>query len=109
MVDTPIYYKNKRNTLESLIKFFEHGKAVLSPLEIFLEISNVCDLKCAMCPTFSELNAARFYNLKQTDRGFIDIDSGLEPVKEILQNPSEVVHQCLYGLTRDLVHVDCRI
>lgn len=42
------------------------------PLEVFLEVSNVCDLKCAMCWQFSALNTNRLTQLRTLDRGFLD-------------------------------------
>ena len=47
------YHKHRREAFESFFAFAAGEALPRYPLEIFLEVSNVCDLKCAMCPTFS--------------------------------------------------------
>ncbi|MCP4696417.1 MAG: glycosyltransferase [Gammaproteobacteria bacterium] len=71
-VQSPRYSAHKKECIQGFREFAEGGPAPSRPLEIFLEISNVCDLKCAMCPTFSELNVHRFANLRAEERGFFD-------------------------------------
>lgn len=66
------YIENKEYTLQSFYNFSQTTELPRYPLEIFLEISNVCDLKCAMCGTFSALDQWRFFHLKETERGFFD-------------------------------------
>lgn len=61
------------------------------PLEVFLEISNVCDLKCAMCPTFSGLSPNRLFSIKENERGFIDGERVLEALEPVLRR-ALVVH-----------------
>jgi len=90
------YHRFKREAFESFFNFEGGEVAPQWPIEIFLEISNVCDLKCAMCPTFSSLNPHRFSNLRNADRGFMDIDKGTEPLESLLQRAS-VVHAHGYG------------
>ena len=56
-----------------------------SPLELTLEISNLCDLKCAMCAEFSHLSSYRSKALKQQQRGFLyesDLKKGLHSTFE---------------------------
>ena len=91
------YIEKKTNAWQSFFDFAD-GKGELPkwPLEIFLEISNVCDLKCAMCPTFSAINSERFFNLKKADRGLIAIDSATEPLVNLLEH-ALVVHAFGYG------------
>ncbi len=43
-----------------------------NPLELFLEVSNLCDLRCAMCTEFSLLSAYRFNTLQSRKRGFLN-------------------------------------
>ena len=66
------------------------------PSEVFLEISNICDLKCAMCPTFSPLSPNRFKNLRSESRGLMQLDSFDENLQEILAN-ANIVHAFGYG------------
>lgn len=66
------------------------------PTEVFLEISNICDLKCAMCPTFSPLNPNRFKNLQAEYRGLMKLEAFDEHLREVLSH-ANVVHAFGYG------------
>lgn len=53
------------------------------PLEVFIEISNVCDLNCVMCAEFSAINPERTTKLRSTRRGFLketEIVARLDPI-----------------------------
>lgn len=65
-------------------------------MEVFLEVSNLCDMKCAMCPTFSELSPHRLFSIKEQERGFIDTERLLESLDEVLQR-ALIVHCFGYG------------
>jgi MoaA/NifB/PqqE/SkfB family radical SAM enzyme len=65
------------------------------PLDIFLEVSNVCDLKCIMCATFSAINPNRHNNIAGTTRGFLDY-AALQPMEENLKHALKV-HCFGYG------------
>lgn len=85
---------------ESLREFglFRSGKNLHPkwPLEVFLEISNVCDLQCAMCPTFSGVNPSRQAIQRMYQRGFMDTDAlsgSLDPIFE----HALIVHAFGYG------------
>lgn len=90
------YHHNKRETLESFLAFLRGEALPRWPLEIFLELSNVCDLKCAMCPTFSALNPHRFLALRETERGFLEAEKHLTPLTSILAHALSV-HCFGYG------------
>lgn len=66
------------------------------PLELFLEVSNICDLKCAMCPTFSPLNPKRADSIQSETRGLMDLES-FEPRLDALLRHALVVHAFGYG------------
>lgn len=91
-----IYHRHKRETFESFFEFEDGNGSPQWPVEIFLEISNICDLKCAMCPTFSSLNPHRFANLQASDRGLMDIEQDTVPLQTLLERAS-VVHAHGYG------------
>lgn len=77
------YLKEKEETIKSFMRFAEGEGMPEWPLEIFLEISNICNLRCAMCNTFSALSSARKAVIQNTQRGFMDvadITSSLEPL-----------------------------
>lgn len=85
---------------ESLHEFglFRTGQSLHPkwPLEVFLEISNVCDLQCAMCPTFSGINPSRQAIQRMYQRGFMDTDAmsgSLDPIFE----HALIVHAFGYG------------
>lgn len=92
----PQFYRDKQDMLNSFVDF-SYGKELPKwPLEIFLEISNICDFKCAMCPTFSAINPKRFSNLKKVDRGLLEISDASEPLEELLKH-ALIVHAFGYG------------
>jgi len=74
----PNYLFEKRQAITSFYTFTEGGQIPRWPLEIFLEISNVCDLKCAMCHTFSAFNPKRLFSIKKEERGFFSEYGALE-------------------------------
>jgi len=84
----------KQQALMSFVDFTNGGNLPKFPLEIFLEISNVCDLKCAMCGIFSALNQERFIRLKEEERGFFN---GKHTSLEKLLEHALLVHCFGYG------------
>jgi len=68
----------------------------LAPLELFLEVSNVCNLRCAMCPTFSAVNLHRPAAVKSQQRGYLDIKSCVTSLESILPHVLNV-HAFGYG------------
>jgi len=80
------FKQQKLETIASFCNFLEGGNHPQWPLEIFLEISNACDLKCAMCTTFSALSPNRFLKLKSSERGFLETAdySATRPVSALL-------------------------
>ena len=89
-------YGEKKETLNSFVDFSYGNELPKWPIEIFLEISNICDFKCAMCPTFSAINPKRFSNLQKKDRGILEIGDASEPLEELLKH-ALVVHAFGYG------------
>lgn len=90
------YLQEKRETIASFLEFAEGETFPLWPVEVFLEVSNICDLQCAMCPTFSALNADRFFALKREDRGVIAYDTATLPMEEVLKH-ALIIHASGYG------------
>lgn len=90
------FTQEKREAIESFLGFAAGGEMPRWPLEVFLEVSNICDLQCAMCPTFSALNVDRFFALKREDRGVIAYETATEPLEEILKH-ALVIHASGYG------------
>lgn len=93
---TSVFHREKKQTIESFLGFAEGGGLPRWPTEVFLEVSNVCDLQCAMCPTFSALNPKRFNNLSSRHRGFFKFDIVEEQMAEVLKH-ALVVHAFGYG------------
>jgi Iron-sulfur cluster-binding domain len=65
------YLDTKVEAIISYAEFCAGKEYPKYPLQTFLEVSNVCDLKCAMCTDFSALNPHRFRFLKARERGFM--------------------------------------
>jgi MoaA/NifB/PqqE/SkfB family radical SAM enzyme len=63
---------------------------------MFLEVSNVCDLSCVMCPTFSAFNAERKTSIRMHDPGFLKEDEVFKAVGPLLER-ALVVHAFGYG------------
>lgn len=89
------YAEYKRVAIESFINFMKGKEIPKYPLDIFLEVSNVCDLKCIMCATFSAINPNRHNNIAGTTRGFLDY-AALQPMEENLKHALKV-HCFGYG------------
>lgn len=87
---------NKVEAVRSYAEFCRTGTSPAYPLEIFLEISNICDLKCAMCVQFSALNSQRLNQIKRTSRGFMDQGEISENIGQALQH-ALLVHCFGYG------------
>ncbi len=91
----PAFAHHKQETVQSFREFLSGGPFPAYPLEIFLEISNICNMKCAMCSVFSELNPKRLFALKSSDRGFLP-DRHLEKLDNLLSH-ALLVHCFGYG------------
>lgn len=92
----PAFLSHKEAAVASLLDFYDGGPQPAWPLELFLEVSNVCDLQCAMCPTFSALSSERFTSISNRYRGFFDMDLIEERLDESLRH-ALVVHAFGYG------------
>lgn len=91
-----VYSLAKQDALNSFLSFTEGGAFPAWPLEVFIEVSNICDLQCAMCPTFSALNIDRFFALRREDRGVIAYDTATQPLDEVLKH-ALIIHASGYG------------
>ena len=100
-----LFAKNKISTINSFLSFLEGKNIPENPLEVFVEISNVCNLKCAMCPTFSGLSEHRFIALKAEDRGFFDLNGSLKELEEVLKGTLNV--HC-FGYGESTIHPEFR-
>jgi len=87
---------DKAETIRSFQAFAGGRDMPAWPAELFLELSNICDLKCAMCPTFSALNPHRLFALKDTERGFLDTEAVTQPLESVLRHVLNV-HCFGYG------------
>lgn len=87
----------KREAVESFRGFTEgRGAAPRYPLEIYLEVSNVCDLRCVMCTRFSAFNPARKQAIWDVDPGFLDEDGAAAALAPLLER-ALIVHAFGYG------------
>ncbi|HET9793066.1 MAG TPA: radical SAM/SPASM domain-containing protein [Thermoanaerobaculia bacterium] len=86
----------KREAIASFVEFADGGPSPRWPLEIYLEISNVCDLRCVMCTRFSAFNPARKQAIWDVDPGFLDASGAAETLRPLLER-ALVVHAFGYG------------
>jgi MoaA/NifB/PqqE/SkfB family radical SAM enzyme len=100
-----LYLDHKRAAIDSFRDFAKGLAMPRWPVEVFLEISNVCDLKCAMCPTFSALNPNRLAALKTEERGFINAGAVQQSLHELLKYALNV--HC-FGYGEPTIHPDFR-
>lgn len=92
----PQYLTQKQQTVASFLRFAKGEEFPAWPLEVFIEVSNICDLQCAMCPTFSALSTDRFFALKREDRGVIAYETATKPLEEVLKH-ALIIHASGYG------------
>lgn len=91
--------------MDSFIRFAAGDGMPDWPLEIFLEISNVCNMKCAMCNTFSSLSTARKNVIQGLKRGFMDVVA-ITPAMESLFMHAIQVHA--FGFGEPTIHPQFR-
>lgn len=90
------YLEEKIESIKSFCDFIETSgeKRPKAPLEVNLEVSNLCNFKCAMCNTFSKLNPHRHKLLRVEDRKFQDFD--ISQLRGLIKN-SLMAHCFGYG------------
>lgn len=91
-----LFHQHKQETIDSFLRFTQGEEFPRWPMDVFLEVSNVCDLKCAMCATFSALNEHRYAKVAREERGFLDIQHGTEGVAPLLEHALQI-HAFGYG------------
>ncbi len=84
------FHAAKAATIDDFVGFADGGAFPRWPLEIFLEVSNLCDLKCAMCNTFSALHNQRRNVVRSQERGFLELDRVVEPLQPLLEHALQV-------------------
>jgi hypothetical protein len=80
----------KAATIDSFVDFAQGGAFPQWPLEVFLEVSNLCDLKCAMCNTFSALHTSRRGVVRSQERGFLALEQVMEPLAPLFRHALQV-------------------
>ncbi len=93
---TSRFHNHKQQAISSFLGFLEGGSQPQWPLEVFIEVSNLCDLQCAMCHTFSALNPKRFNIISNRHRGFFNTDLIERRMGKALEH-ALVVHAFGYG------------
>lgn len=78
MNTAPAYLDHKLESFLSMQKFCEGETPYPAyPANLYLETSNLCDMKCAMCGPFSSMNPSRLYALKREERGFMSSENAM--------------------------------
>jgi MoaA/NifB/PqqE/SkfB family radical SAM enzyme len=91
-----LFANAKEQSILSYMDFCKGKGFPKYPLEIFLELSNICDLKCAMCVEFSALNRQRLQIIKGKERGFQEVSNFDEHLSGVLEH-ALAVHCFGYG------------
>ena len=102
---TAFHTSQKLEAINSYAEFCDGGPDPAYPLEVFLELSNLCDLKCAMCVEFSALSPLRLNVLKARSRGFMEHDEVLPNMDEVLSHALQV--HC-FGYGEPTIHPNFR-
>lgn len=92
----PRHLEAKLEAVHSFAGFVRGEGLPAYPMEIFLEVSNVCDLSCVMCPRFSALNPDRKTDLAAVGPGFLAAESAIGALDRLLTR-ALVVHAFGYG------------
>lgn len=92
----PDYVAEKIASVRSFSRFARGIEMPEGPLEIFLETSNVCDLRCVMCTEFSALNPHRLQFLRLQQRGFLNAEEIIGSLERVLAG-ALLVHCSGYG------------
>jgi MoaA/NifB/PqqE/SkfB family radical SAM enzyme len=100
---TPRSLRLKRETVDSFLRFTRGGPPPACPVEIYLEVSNVCDLRCVMCPRFSAFNPDRKTGIREVDPGFVGSDPATDSLRPLLER-ALAVH--VFGYGEPTIHPD---
>lgn len=87
---TPRYAAEKLAGIRSFGAFCLGNAAPAYPLETFVELSNICDLKCTMCADFSDQSLSRAETIRAKKRGLIDAATILERFDPVLRHALSV-------------------
>jgi hypothetical protein len=85
MFHPPSSIEAKLQTIASFSRLCRGLETPCRPLEMTLELSNVCDLKCAMCTEFSQLSPKRFSTLQGRERGFLSSNNVDKHLRGLLE------------------------
>jgi MoaA/NifB/PqqE/SkfB family radical SAM enzyme len=80
------YEADKIATIRSFAEFCSGRELPRYPLELFFEVSNVCNLRCAMCAEFSAINPHRLQIIKSKQRGLIQPEEFDDNFLSLLKN-----------------------
>jgi MoaA/NifB/PqqE/SkfB family radical SAM enzyme len=103
-VKKPRYLDKKIHTLSSFAHFLWTGVPPAYPIRTYIELSNACDLRCAMCGPFSALSPYRKASISKELRGFFEIE-GLDNMKQILEHTIQL--NC-FGYGEPTIHPQFR-
>ena len=83
-----IYLQDKLEAIQSFYEFSRGEGLPKFPLEVYVEVSSLCNLRCAMCLDFSPLNRNRGHRSKST--------SGQIRLEQILPQMTGALKHALY-------------
>ncbi|MBF0168640.1 MAG: radical SAM protein [Alphaproteobacteria bacterium] len=80
-----IYLPDKLDAIQSFVEFCRGQGRPKYPLEVYVEVSSLCNLKCGMCLDFSPLNRNRGVRNNATS-GQIRLDQHLPQLTDVLKH-----------------------
>lgn len=105
MPQSPRFLAEKLETILALHALCAGEAVPPHPTEIFIEVSNVCDLRCTMCVDFSGSNPNRAETIKAKPRGLVNAALVLDGLDDALRHALSV--HC-FGGGEPTIHPDFR-
>lgn len=105
MTSRPDFELHKINAIKSFADFSRGGAFPSTPLRMYLEITNYCNIRCAMCTQFSAISPVRTSVIQQKDRGIISVDDISANFSFLLDSVLQVI--CT-GYGEPTIHPDFR-
>ncbi|MES2856381.1 MAG: radical SAM protein [Bdellovibrionota bacterium] len=101
----PQFLEAKVNTVRSFNGFLDGENRPSHPLNVFLEVSNLCNMSCFMCVLFSSLNQNRTSDITARERGLLQFKDTTEKMANLAPGLLSV-H--LFGYGEPTIHPQFR-
>lgn len=102
----PSKLDEKIQTIRSFLDFMEGGADPQFPLGTYIEVSNICNFKCAMCTIFSAVNEKRVSDTKSLNRGFLGFDEQFRKIG--IESLPHMLNVRAFGFGEPTIHPNFR-